>query len=104
MMRTRSVLRSSLVATTVLAGLFACTSHTPEQPPPALLARAEMLDPTTCQKCHADHYRDWSGSMHAYASDDPVFLAMNKRGQRETSGALGSFCVKCHAPMAVREG
>jgi hypothetical protein len=42
--------------------------------------------------------------MHAYASDDPVFLAMNKRGQRETNGALGSFCVNCHAPMAVREG
>ena len=42
--------------------------------------------------------------MHAYASDDPVFLAMNKRGQRETHGTLGSFCVNCHAPMAVREG
>jgi hypothetical protein len=42
--------------------------------------------------------------MHAYASDDPVFLAMNQRGQRETGGALGSFCVNCHAPMAVHEG
>ena len=39
--------------------------------------------------------------MHAYAAVDPVFLAMNKRGQRETGGALGDFCVKCHAPMAV---
>jgi hypothetical protein len=42
--------------------------------------------------------------MHAYAADDPVFLAMNERGQRETDGALGSFCVDCHAPMAVRTG
>ena len=42
--------------------------------------------------------------MHAYASDDPVFVAMNRRGERETGGALGSFCVNCHAPMAVREG
>jgi len=42
--------------------------------------------------------------MHAYASDDPVFRAMNQRGQRETNGQLGSFCVKCHAPMAVNEG
>ena len=31
----------------------------------------------------------WSGSMHAYAADDPVFVAMNKRGQRETNGELG---------------
>src|SRR5437773_4825089 len=63
-----------------------------------------MLDPQTCKACHADHFREWSGSMHAYASEDPVFLAMNQRGQRETNGALGAFCVNCHAPMAVREG
>ncbi len=42
--------------------------------------------------------------MHAYAAEDPVFLAMNARGQRETKGALGDFCVKCHAPMAVQTG
>lgn len=42
--------------------------------------------------------------MHAYASRDPVFLAMNARGQEETEGKLGSFCVNCHAPMAVAEG
>ena len=42
--------------------------------------------------------------MHAYASTDPVFLAMNQRGQRETNGELGSFCVQCHAPMALRTG
>ena len=42
--------------------------------------------------------------MHAYASDDPIFLAMNRRAQRETNGALGPFCVRCHAPMAVQEG
>ena len=42
--------------------------------------------------------------MHAYAADDPVFVAMNKRGQRETNGELGTFCVKCHAPMAVANG
>ena len=39
--------------------------------------------------------------MHAFASRDPVFRAMNQRGQRETNGELGDFCVKCHAPMAV---
>jgi hypothetical protein len=62
------------------------------------------MDPETCKTCHAQHFRDWSGSMHAYAGEDPVFIAMNARGQRETAGALGDFCVKCHAPVAVREG
>src|SRR5205814_5566711 len=69
----------------------------------AHLTREELVDPETCKTCHADHFAEWAGSMHAYASDDPIFIAMNARGQRETNGALGDFCVKCHAPMAVHE-
>jgi hypothetical protein len=65
------------------------------------LTRAQLLDPETCKGCHPMHYREWSSSMHAYAARDPVFLAMNKRGQRETHGKLGDFCIRCHAPMAV---
>src|SRR5678816_89258 len=65
---------------------------------------AKLQDPETCNECHPKHVTQWSGSMHAYASDDPVFVAMNKRGQRETGGQLGTFCVKCHAPMAVELG
>jgi hypothetical protein len=42
--------------------------------------------------------------MHAYAAEDPIFVAMNARGQQETNGELGTFCAECHAPMAVREG
>jgi hypothetical protein len=81
----------------VLAG--ACSDPAPTNYP----SRAELLDPASCKRCHEQHYTDWSSSMHAYAGDDPVFLAMNARGQRETGGALGSFCVNCHAPMAVHE-
>lgn len=62
------------------------------------------LDPKTCQQCHPDHYREWAGSMHAYAVKDPVFLAMNRLGQDATQGRLGDFCVRCHAPLAVRLG
>ena len=61
----------------------------------------QLEDPATCMDCHKQHYDEWAGSMHAYASDDPVFLAMNKRGQRDTNNQLGTFCVQCHAPMAV---
>jgi hypothetical protein len=68
------------------------------------LTREQLRDPETCKGCHPVHYREWSGSMHAYAAMDPVFLAMNRRGQRETHGQLGDFCVKCHAPMAVLDG
>ena len=42
--------------------------------------------------------------MHAYAAKDPVFRAMNAKGQRETGGTLGDFCVRCHAPVALELG
>lgn len=73
-----------------------CTQYT--------LTRDQILDPVECQGCHPVHYEQWSGSMHAYAAEDPVFLAMNRLGQEATNGELGDFCVACHAPMAVREG
>ncbi|HEY3822356.1 MAG TPA: multiheme c-type cytochrome [Polyangiaceae bacterium] len=79
-------------------------SHAAGTATPTYLDRETMLDPQTCGNCHIDHYKDWVGSMHAYASDDPVFQAMNARGQRETGGQLGSFCVQCHAPLALEEG
>ncbi|MFZ9888113.1 MAG: multiheme c-type cytochrome, partial [Myxococcota bacterium] len=63
-----------------------------------------LRDPVTCQGCHPEHYREWAGSMHAYASVDPVFVAMNARAQTDTAGALGDFCVRCHAPMAWATG
>ncbi|MBX3162526.1 MAG: hypothetical protein KF773_41570 [Deltaproteobacteria bacterium] len=69
-------------------------------PPPI----AELMKPETCKECHAEHYNQWAGSMHAYAADDPVFVAMNNRGQRDTGDKLGTFCVSCHAPMAVKLG
>ncbi|HVK78892.1 MAG TPA: multiheme c-type cytochrome [Kofleriaceae bacterium] len=64
----------------------------------------ELMKPEACMECHPKHFREWSGSMHAYAADDPVFLALNKLGQEQTNGALGDFCVQCHAPMALRLG
>ncbi len=68
------------------------------------LAVEKLRDPNTCAECHPQHFAQWSGSMHAYASEDPVFVAMNKRGQRDTGNKLGDFCVKCHAPMALQLG
>lgn len=64
----------------------------------------QLSDPTVCQQCHPGQFAEWAGSMHAYASRDPVFLAMNALGQRETQGRLGKFCVQCHAPLAVANG
>jgi len=95
----RSTRAALPIAIAALAG--ACGSGGSQ---PQALTRAQLMDPAACMTCHPQQYSDWSRSMHAYASDDPVFQAMNQRGQRETQGALGDFCVKCHAPVAVAEG
>jgi cytochrome c554/c'-like protein len=71
-------------------------------PAPVYFSREQLMDPVTCAGCHQRQYEQWASSMHAYASDDPLFLAMNARGQREAE--IGDFCVQCHAPMAVRTG
>jgi hypothetical protein len=86
----------AVLAALAVAGLAGCEGEkfTVEQ----------LQDPNTCMECHPKHFTQWSGSMHAYAADDPVFLAMNKRGQRETNGKLGDFCINCHAPMAKQLG
>ena len=83
--------------------LTACTSAPAAHDEPTL-PRATLLDPANCQTCHPDQHQQWAASMHAYATDDPVFRAMHARGQRETGGKLGTFCLKCHAPQAVADG
>jgi hypothetical protein len=97
-----SLLPRSVVAPLFLGLLAAsCGGGDGDQPK---TDRKALLDSQSCQNCHPNHYQEWAASMHAYSSDDPVFMAMNKRGQRETGGKLGDFCVKCHAPVALREG
>lgn len=96
----KSLLHLGLGLLSLLCSL-GCQSE-PQEPP--ALTREELLNPESCKDCHPKYYREWSSSMHAYSTTDPVFLAMNKRGQEETNGALGKLCVQCHAPMAVLEG
>lgn len=84
----------------LIHGLLACT-NSDTQDATASLTIEELMKPETCEDCHQGHFKEWSSSMHAYAAKDPMFLAMNARGQKETDGQLGNFCVRCHAPMAV---
>lgn len=95
----------STLALPLLAGTLALASCSSEKTDAAPTLTGEaLLDPNNCLPCHAEQFKEWAGSMHAYAGEDPVFVAMNKRMQRETNGQAGTFCVGCHAPMAVRLG
>ena len=87
---------------TLLIGFFLLVCGNQPAAPPSVLSIEQLMDPKTCADCHAQQYQDWSGSMHAYASRDPLFVALNQRGQDEAQ--IGTFCASCHAPLAVRTG
>jgi hypothetical protein len=101
-------MRMSKIVFALLGAVALLVACSDDEPPPATptpkLTREQLMDGRVCATCHPDHFREWSGSMHAYAAQDPVFLALNKRMQRETNGKNGNFCVNCHAPVAVRLG
>ena len=63
-------------AASVAGGLAGGCGTSDEEAP--TFTRDALLDPATCGGCHEDHFQEWSGSMHAYAAEDPVFLAMNR--------------------------
>ena len=66
----------------VLALAAGCAEDGSPSEPEPILTREQLMDPETCRACHERQYREWSASMHAYAAEDPLFLAMNRRGQR----------------------
>ena len=67
----------------------------------ALFVEDRFPSATTCAPCHADIYREWSVSAHAYAQMSPVFNAMHAKILKETNGTNGDFCIRCHTPVGM---
>jgi hypothetical protein len=57
-----------------------------------------------CETCHADHYDQWSQSMHAYSMTDPVYRALVDQRQADLGGMEDRFCLQCHTPIGSRTG
>jgi len=81
----------------------------PPKPEPGIVdPHAELFLQTqypsalTCAKCHPKHYDEWRVSSHAYASISPMFQRFEQAMQDLTRGTVGSFCFRCHAPVAVQ--
>jgi hypothetical protein len=70
----------------------------------ALSHPTEALYPSaqTCAKCHPRHYDEWRVSAHAYATVSPMFQRFEQAMQELTQGTVGSFCFRCHSPVAVQ--
>ena len=58
----------------------------------------------TCSTCHPQQYQEWSGSMHRYAANDPIWMLANNGLQSGTHGRLKNWCWQCHGPVGFLTG
>lgn len=57
-----------------------------------------------CKSCHPQYYEEWTGSMHRYSANDPIWMLANNGLQASTGGELKSWCWQCHAPIGFLTG
>ena len=71
---------------------------------PHASAFADTLYPSAlrCAKCHQKIYDEWRVSAHAYAAISPMFQRFEQAMTVVTKGTVGTFCVRCHAPVATQ--
>ena len=55
-----------------------------------------------CAKCHQRIYDEWRVSAHAYASISPMFQKFEQAINSLSQGTVGTFCMRCHAPVATQ--
>ncbi|MCA9130136.1 MAG: hypothetical protein KDB22_23775 [Planctomycetales bacterium] len=56
----------------------------------------------TCAKCHKKIYDEWRVSAHAYAAVSPMFHKFEQAITQLSTGTVGTFCMRCHAPVAMQ--
>ncbi|EMI20538.1 cytochrome c family protein [Rhodopirellula maiorica SM1] len=73
-----------------------------KDPHEALWTENQYPSAESCRSCHPKHYDEWSVSSHAYAVVSPMFQRFEQAMQEYTRGTVGSFCVRCHSPVATQ--
>ncbi len=75
----------------------------PEDPHRAMFFENAYPSALTCAKCHPQHYEEWRVSSHAYATISPMFQRFEQTLVELSQGTVGSFCYRCHGPIATQE-
>jgi cytochrome c554/c'-like protein len=71
-----------------------------QSPPP----NGGFLPPEVCGACHQDKYKEWRGSMHALAFEDPVYQGELNKAIRAIGHDNARNCEGCHSPAGVISG
>ncbi len=111
-------LRDVTIAKRTLAGLDPDPGGTGggggPPPPGPYVAERPFSDSAECKFCHPRQFNEWRTSPHAYSGISPTFYSLVAAGQNSIgagfdidgnngvsqAGAVGNFCLPCHAPMA----
>lgn len=56
----------------------------------------------SCAKCHQKIYDEWRVSAHAYSAISPMFQKFEQAITVLSQGTIGTFCTRCHAPVATQ--
>lgn len=65
---------------------------------------AEFTPPGTCGDCHEKQYREWTGSVHALAFQDPVYQGELNKAFKAVGHTITRQCEGCHSPAGVLTG
>ena len=69
-----------------------------------IYSRTPFPSAADCATCHEQIYDEWATSSHAYAAISPMFHKFESKINKLTSGTIGYFCLRCHAPVATTMG
>lgn len=94
-----------IVPVLALSFLASCGDHGAgpgTEPGPDPQAAGAYAKAETCGACHPQHFAEWKRSMHAFAGNDPLMIAMAEMAAQEPGESIGEKCFACHAPAKVR--
>jgi len=73
-----------------------------EDPHRAVFLENQYPSAMTCVKCHPKYFEQWRVSAHAYSAISPMFQRFEQTLVDLSRGTVGSFCMRCHSPIATQ--
>jgi cytochrome c554/c'-like protein len=67
-------------------------------------SKGGFMPPEVCAGCHPDKYKEWRGSMHALAFQDPVYQGELNKAVHAIGHENARNCEGCHSPGGVISG
>lgn len=60
--------------------------------------------PEVCAGCHEQQYKEWKGSLHSMAFQDPVYQGELNKAVKAVGHEISRQCEGCHSPVGVVTG